>query len=212
MARYKDAVCRKCRRIGEKLFLKGERCYTPRCAVERRRRPPGDATPRRRRPSDWALQLREKQKARITYGILERQFRKYFDMARSRPGVTGDNLIQILESRLDNVIYRLSMADSRQQGRQLVNHGHFTVNGRRMDIPSYLVEPGDVIAWKRMPTNGGEPPQFIQDLTDGIPKRTVPPWLRLDRANLTGEVASLPDISEIDSGIEVRLIIEFYSK
>jgi small subunit ribosomal protein S4 len=211
MARYKDAVCRKCRRIGEKLFLKGERCYTPRCAVERRRRPPGDATPRRRRPSDWALQLREKQKARFTYGILERQFRKYFDMARNRPGVTGDNLLQVLETRLDNVVYRLSMADSRQQGRQLVNHGHFTVNGRRMDIPSYLVEPDDFIAWKRGGRNGSTP-QFILDLTDGLPKRPVPPWLRLDVANLTGEVASLPDITEIETGIDARLVVEFYSK
>lgn len=212
MARYKDAKCRKCRRIGEKLFLKGERCYTPRCAVERRRRPPGDSTPRRRRPSDWALQLREKQKARFTYGILERQFRKYFDMARNRPGVTGDNLIQILETRLDNVIYRLSMADSRQQGRQLVNHGHFTINGRRMDIPSYLVEPGDVVAWKRVGSNGANPPQFIQDLTDGLPKRPVPPWLRLDVGNLSGEVASLPDIAEVETGIDARLVVEFYSK
>ena len=211
MARYKDAVCRKCRRIGEKLFLKGERCYTPRCAVERRRRPPGDATPRRRRPSDWALQLREKQKARFTYGVLERQFRKYFDMARGRPGVTGDNLLQVLETRLDNVVFRLSMADSRQQGRQLVNHGHFTVNGQRMDIPSYLVEPGDVIAWKRGGRNGSTP-QFIRDLTDGLPKRPVPPWLRLDVGSLSGEVASLPDISEIETGIDARLVVEFYSK
>ncbi len=211
MARYKDAVCRKCRRIGEKLFLKGERCYTPRCAVERRRRPPGDATPRRRRPSDWALQLREKQKARFTYGVLERQFRKYFDMARGRPGVTGDNLLQVLETRLDNVVFRLSMADSRQQGRQLVNHGHFTVNGQRMDIPSYLVEPGDVIAWKRGGRNGSTP-KFIRDLTDGLPKRPVPPWLRLDVGSLSGEVASLPDISEIETGIDARLVVEFYSK
>ncbi len=212
MARYKDAVCRKCRRIGEKLFLKGERCYTPRCAVERRRRPPGDSNPRRRRPSDWALQLREKQKARFTYGVLERQFRKYFDMARNRPGVTGDNLLQILETRLDNVIYRLSMADSRQQGRQLVNHGHFTVNGRRMDIPSYLVNPGDVVAWKRVRSDGASSPQFIQDLTDGLPKRPVPPWLRLDAGNLKGEIASLPDIAEIETGIDARLVVEFYSK
>lgn len=211
MARYKDAVCRKCRRVGEKLFLKGERCYTPRCAVERRRRPPGDAIPRRRRPSEWALQLREKQKARLTYGVLERQFRKYFEMARSQPGVTGDNLLSILETRLDNVLYRLSMADSRAQGRQLVNHGHLTVNGRRMDIPSYLVKPGDAIAWKRAGNNGSTP-QFIQDLTAGLPKRPVPGWLRLDVANITGEVLSLPDATEIETGIEARLVVEFYSK
>ncbi len=211
MARYKDAVCRKCRRIGEKLFLKGERCYTPRCAVERRRRPPGDSVPRRRRPSDWALQLREKQKARFTYGVLERQFRRYFDMARDRSGATGDNLIQVLESRLDNVVYRLSFVDSRQQGRQLVNHGHFYVNGGRMDIPSYLVNPGDVITWKRAGDNGSTP-EFIQDLTDGLPKRPVPSWLRLDTANLTGEVVTLPVPSEAQGTIEARLIVEFYSK
>ena len=140
MARYIDPVCRQCRRIGEKLYLKGERCYTPRCAVERRKRPPGEQIPRRRRASEWALQLREKQKARWTYGVLERQFRKYFELARSQPGVTGDVLLQQLERRLDNVVYRLSFVDSRKQGRQMVNHGHFRVNGRRMNIPSYQVQ------------------------------------------------------------------------
>ena len=138
MARYIDPVCRQCRRIGEKLFLKGERCYTPRCAIERRRGTPGEGTPRRRRPSDWALQLREKQKARFSYGVLEKQFRKYLAMARERKGITGDMLMQLLETRLDNVVYRLSFADSRRQGRQFVNHGHLTINGGRMDIPSYL--------------------------------------------------------------------------
>ena len=211
MARYKDAVCRQCRRIGEKLFLKGERCYTPRCAVERRRRPPGDSVPRRRRPSDWALQLREKQKARFTYGVLERQFKRYFEMARDRPGATGENLIQVLESRLDNVVYRLSFVDSRKQGRQLVNHGHFYVNGGRMDIPSYLVNAGDVITWKRAGDNGSTP-EFIEALTDGLPKRPVPTWLRLNPATLTGEVITLPVPSEADGGIEARLVVEFYSK
>ena len=210
MARYTDAVCRQCRRIGEKLFLKGERCYGPRCAVERRRRPPGDSMPRRRRASDWALQLREKQKARFTYGVLEKQFRKYFDMARDNPGVTGDILLQTLETRLDNVVFRLSWAESRQHARQLVNHSHFTVNGRRMDIPSYLVRPGDVIAWKG--ADGGSVPEFIQDLTTGPPKRSVPLWLRLDPERRSGEMVSLPDPSEVDTGIEVRLIVEFYSK
>ena len=209
MARYIDPVCRQCRRIGEKLFLKGERCYTPRCAIDRRRKPPGSQMPSRRRPSDWALQLREKQKARWSYGVLERQFRKYFDIARDRQGATGDNLLQVLETRLDNVIYRLSFADSRRQARQLVNHGHFTVNGRRMNIPSYLVNPGDVINWKAV---NGTVPEFIQLLTDGLPKRPVPSWLRLDVAKLTGEVASLPDATEIDTGIDARLIVELYSK
>lgn len=209
MARYIDPVCRQCRRIGEKLFLKGERCFTPRCAIEKRRRPPGNTNPRRRRASDWSLQLREKQKARFTYGVLERQFRKYFEMAREHSGVTGDVLLQLLESRLDNVVYRLAFAESRRQARQLVNHGHFTVNGRRMDIPSYLVKEGDVIAWKAV---NGTVPEFIQVLTDGLPKRPVPLWLRLDVANLKGEVASTPDPTEINTGIESRMIVEFYSK
>jgi len=209
MARYTDPVCRQCRRIGEKLFLKGERCFTPRCAIEKRRRPPGNTTPRRRRSSDWALQLREKQKARFTYGVLERQFRNYFDMARERSGVTGDVLLQLLETRLDNVVYRLAFADSRRQARQLVNHGHFTVNGRRMDIPSYLVKEGDTVEWKAVKDSV---PDFIQTLTDGLPKRPVPIWLRLDAANLKGEVASMPGSSDIQTGIDARLIVEFYSK
>jgi small subunit ribosomal protein S4 len=177
--------------------------------VERRRKPPGNQIPRRRRASDWALQLREKQKARWTYGILERQFRKYFDMARERPGVTGDNLLQLLETRLDNVVYRLSFAESRQQARQLVTHGHFLVNGGRMDIPSYLVKQGDVITWKAV---NGSVPDFISTLTADLPRRPVPNWLQLEGARLTGTVASLPHPSEIDTGIDARLIIEFYSK
>ena len=174
MARYTDPVCRQCRRIGEKLFLKGERCYTPRCAVERRKRPPGEQVPRRRRASDWAIQLKEKQKARFTYGVLERQFRNYFDAAREKTGVTGDMLLQTLERRLDNVVYRLSFVDSRSQGRQLVNHGHFAVNGRRLNIPSYLVNPNDSIEWV---SKNGETPDFVGALTEGIPKRPVPQWL-----------------------------------
>lgn len=210
MARYTDPVCRQCRRIGEKLFLKGERCYTPRCAIERRRRPPGEESQRRRRrSSDWALQQKEKQKARFSYGVLERQFRKYFEMARGSPGITGDNLIQFLERRLDNVIYRLSFADSRRQARQLVNHGHFTVNGRRMDIPSYLVKQGDVVTWKHV---NGSVPEFIQVLTDGLPKRPVPEWLQLDPAALAGQVAGLPEPGSVATDIDMRLIVEFYSK
>ena len=209
MARYIDPVCRQCRRIGEKLFLKGERCYTPRCAVERRKSPPGDHVPRRRRSSDWALRLKEKQKARFSYGVLERQFSKYFKMARENSGVTGDVLLQTLETRLDNVVYRLSFVDSRRQGRQMVNHGHFTVNGRKVTIPSYLVKPGDTINWRHPE---GSFPEFVQTLTEGLPKRPVPSWLSLDSSNLSGQVASLPDISEIDTGIDSRLIVEFYSR
>ena len=209
MARYIDPVCRQCRRIGEKLFLKGDRCYTPKCAVERRKSPPGERIPRRRRESDWAIQLREKQKARFSYGVLEKQFHRYFENARENPGVTGDILIQLLERRLDNVIYRLSFADSRRQGRQLVNHGHFLVNGKRMDIPSYQVKLGDSISWKNV---NGSTPEFIGSLTDGLPKRPVPIWLSLDEANLTGQVLSLPEVSELETGIESRLIVEFYSR
>ena len=211
MARYIDPVCRQCRRIGEKLFLKGERCYTPRCAVERRRSSPGEqpAGRRRRRPSDWAVQLKEKQKARWSYGVLERQFRKYFQMAREGSGVTGDNLLQFLERRLDNVVYRLSFVESRRQGRQMVGHGHFRINDKRMDIPSYLVKPGDVVTWKR---SNGSVPDFVQVLTEGLPKRPVPNWLRLDPENLSGEVLSLPDSTEVESSINLRLIVELYSK
>ena len=209
MARYIDPVCRQCRRIGEKLFLKGERCYTPRCAIERRRRSPGEGTPRRRRPTEWAIQLKEKQKARFTYGVLERQFRKYFDIARDQTGMTGELLMQVLESRLDNTVYRLSFSESRRRGRQLVNHGHFTVNGGRMDIPSYLVKPNDVIAWK---SSNGSVPEFVSVLTEDLPKRPVPTWLELDVGNLSGRVVSLPEPSEIQTDIDSRLIVEFYSK
>lgn len=209
MARYIDPACRQCRRIGEKLFLKGERCYTPRCAIERRKKPPGGQLPRRRRPSDWAVHLREKQKARFTYGVLERQFRKYFEIARERPGVTGDFLLELLERRLDNVVYRLSFADSRRQARQLVTHGHFLVNGRKLSIPSYLVKQGEVVAWSRKDDSVAE---FVGALTAGLPKRPVPSWLALDAENLSGEVLSMPATSEMESGIEMRLIVEFYSR
>ena len=153
--------------------------------------------------------LQEKQKARFTYGVLERQFRKYFESAREKPGVTGDELLGLLERRLDNVVYRLCFADSRQQSRQLVNHGHFSVNGGKVDIPSYQVKAGDVVKWRRA---NGSIPQFITELTQDIPKRPVPAWLKLDQKDLTGEVIGAPDASEVDSGLDLRLIVEFYSK
>jgi small subunit ribosomal protein S4 len=154
--------------------------------------------------------LREKQKARFTYGVLERQFSNYFADARDSQGVTGEVLLQLLERRLDNVVYRLAFADSRRQGRQMVNHGHFSVNGRKLDIPSYQVQPDDVVTWRRV-TNDTMP-GFVETLTDGIPKRPVPSWLRLETDALKGEVVSLPEPSDIDSGIDVRLIVEFYSR
>ncbi len=208
MARYTDAVCRLCRRVEEKIFLKGERCLTPRCAVERRRRLPGDRTFRRRRASDRAIQLREKQKARFIYGVLERQFRKYFDDAHRSPGNTGELLLQRLERRLDNVVYRLGFADSRRQGRQLVLHGHLAVNGRKVNIPSFTVKVGDVITWR----SNGTQKDFVKELTAGIPKRPVPSWLSLDPGALIGKVLSPPLPSEIDATIDTRLITEYYSR
>ena len=208
MARYTDAVCRLCRRAGVKLFLKGERCYTPRCAIERRRRPPGSQPIRRRRTSDWGTQLREKQKARQIYGVLEKQFRKYFSEAQRRPGMTGQYLMQILEERLDNVTYRLNFADSRNQARQLVRHGHITVNGRKVDIPSYRVKVDDVVGWKESSKNSG----IFAIMTADIPRRPLPTWLGLDVENMAGRVLALPEGIDIDTGIDVRLVVEHYSR
>ena len=208
MARYTDAVCRLCRRAGVKLFLKGERCYTPRCAVEKRRKPPGMQPMRRRRISDWGTQLREKQKARQIYGVLEKQFRKYFSEAQRRPGMTGLYLLQILEERLDNVTYRLNFADSRNQARQLVSHGHIMVNGRKVNIPSFRVKVDDVILWKESSKETGIFAQMSQD----IPRRPLPNWLNLDAEQMAGRVLSLPEPSEIDTGIDLRLVVEHYSR
>ena len=181
MARYTDASCRLCRREGEKLFLKGQRCYTNKCSVSRREYAPGQHGQQKKKMSEYGIQLREKQKARRFYGILEGQFAKYFDMATSRKGVTGENLLQILESRLDNVVYRLDLATSRPEARQLVRHGHFTVNGQKVNIPSYLIKVGDVIALK---DKSKDSPKIkaINDIAGG---RVVPKWLEFDAENLT---------------------------
>ncbi len=208
MARYTDAVCRLCRRAGVKLFLKGERCYTPRCAVDKRRKPPGSQTLRRRRTSDWGVQLREKQKARQIYGVMEKQFRKYFAEAQRRPGMTGLHLLQLLEERLDNVAYRLNFADSRNQARQLVRHGHIMVNGRRVNIPSYRVKVDDVVNWKESSRETGIYAQMSED----IPRRPLPSWLSLDPEHMAGRVVSAPEPNEIDTGIDVRLVVEHYSR
>ncbi|MCH2506909.1 MAG: 30S ribosomal protein S4 [Dehalococcoidia bacterium] len=208
MARYTDAVCRLCRRAGEKLFLKGERCYTPKCGVEKRRKPPGSQPARRRRTSDWGTQLREKQKARQIYGVLERQFLKYYSEALRRPGITGSYLMQILEERLDNVAYRLNFADSRSQARQLVTHGHIKVNGKKVDIPSYRVRINDVVTWKESSKNLDMYSRMSQD----IPRRPLPNWLALNVGNMEGTIISSPDMNEIDTGIDARLVVEFYSR
>ena len=208
MGRYTGPVCRLCRRVGEKLFLKGERCFTPRCAVERRRTPPGNQSGRRRRVSDRGIQLREKQKARYIYGVMETQFRKYMEQAFKKPGVTGQYLLELLERRLDNVVFRLGFAESRRQARQLVLHGHFTVNGRKTDIPSYTLRQGDIIAWKE----SHKERDFYKALTVDIPKRPVPQWLTLDTETMTGRAASLPSPEDLESAIDTRLIVEYYSR
>ena len=209
MARYTGAVCRLCRREGQKLFLKGQRCFTDKCAVQRRAYAPGQHGQSRKKMSEYGLQLREKQKARRTYGLLESQFEKYFEMAVSKKeGITGENLLQICESRLDSVIYRLGFASSRPEARQLVRHGHFTVNGKRVDIPSYLVKPDDVIAIKEA-SKGSEKIKAVLDFTDG---KHIPEWLSLDKNTLTATVTRLANRDEIDLDIEEYLIVEYYSK
>ena len=197
-----------CRRVGEKLFLKGERCFTPRCAVERRRSTPGDHIGRRRRVSDRGIQLREKQKARYSYGVMEGQFRRYMEQAFKKPGVTGQYLLELLERRLDNAVFRLGFAESRRQARQLVLHGHFTVNGRKTNIPSYMLRPGEVIAWKE----SHKQREFFQVLTRDIPRRPVPQWLSLDTSTMTGSVSSIPTEQDLESAIDTRLIVEYYSR
>lgn len=211
MGRYRGPVCRLCRREGEKLFLKGERCYTPKCAIERRGYAPGMHGRRgqfRRRVSDYGLQLREKQKTKRIYGVMERQFRRYFQQALKHKGMTGANLLQTLERRLDNVVYRLGLADSRAQARQLVNHGHITVNGRKMSIPSYLVQAGDVVGVRERSRRNGH----FRDLTERLDSGTVPAWLQLDPEALEGRVLDLPQRDQIDEPVNEQLIVEFYSR
>lgn len=211
MARYNDAVCKLCRREGEKLFLKGERCLSPKCALERRPYPPGlhgRQAQFRRKVSDYGLQLRAKQKARRVYGVLERQFRRYFREAERRRGLTGTNLLILLESRLDNVVYRLGFAQSRPQARQLVRHGHFEVNGRKVNIPSYLVQAGDVVAVR----SGSRDNVYFRDVALDLEHRSVPEWLSRDDASMSGRVMSLPERGDIDVSINEQLIVEYYSR
>jgi small subunit ribosomal protein S4 len=212
MAKYRGPVCKLCRREGEKLFLKGERCFTPKCAFERRGYAPGQhgkgSQFRRKRESDYNRQLRAKQKARRVYGVMERQFRRYYDVAMGRRGLTGLSLLQILESRLDNVIYRLGYADSRAQARLLVTHGHFSVNGRRTDVPSMLVTQGDMISVRE----GSVRRPFFKDLAALSEDKTVPSWLSRDVKTLSGSMIRLPERSEIDSNLQEQLIVEYYSR
>ena len=208
MARYTEAVCRLCRREGQKLFLKGDRCYSGKCALEKRAYAPGQHGQSRKKLSEYGLQLREKQKAKRFYGVLEGQFAHYYELAEKKMGVTGENLLQILESRLDNVVYRRGFGLSRAEARQLVVHGHFLVNGNKVDIPSYLVKEGDVIAIKE--TSRSLPKiKAIIEATEG---KNVPEWLDLDRNILQGKVVTLAKRSDIDLEIEEHLIVELYSK
>jgi len=206
MARSLGPKCKQCRREGMKLFLKGERCLTEKCAVERRSYPPGEHGRGRIKQSEYLLQLREKQKARRYYGILEKQFRSYYEKAAKASGITGEALLRMLETRLDNVVYRLGFAASRAQARQIIRHGHFQVNGRRVNIPSYQVRPNDVVSLKA----GSPVEQVVRDATDLT--ASVASWLQADHDNLTGKVLKLPERTDIDTPVQEQLIVELYSK
>lgn len=212
MSKYRGPVCKLCRREGEKLFLKGARCFSPKCAFERRGYAPGQhgkaSQFRGRRESDYNRQLRAKQKARRVYGILERQFRRYYEVSVSRRGVTGLNMLQILESRLDNVVFRLGYAESRAEARLLVTHGHFMVNGRRTDIPSMLLEVGDNLTIRE----GSLKRTYFKNLGDVAETRNAPAWLNRDLKSLSGSVTRLPERSEIDGNLNEQLIVEYYSR
>jgi small subunit ribosomal protein S4 len=208
MARYTDPVCRLCRREGAKLFLKGSRCYTKKCAFERRPSPPGQHGVRRRKVGDYGLQLREKQKVRRIYRVLERQFRNYFDAAESNPGVTGENLLRLLELRLDNVVFRLGIAASRDQARQMVGHGHFAVNGRPTNIPSYQVKPGDTIS-VRESRRDREPFKLAKESLRSV---AVPEWLTIDATTLTGTIAAVPRRDQMPLELNEQLVVEYYSR
>jgi len=209
VSRQIGPVCRLCRRAGEKLFLKGERCLTPKCAIERRNTPPGaHGMGRRRRLSEHAMQMREKNRARAIYGITERQFRKNFDEAARKPGVTGQYLLQLLERRLDNAVFRLGFATSRAQARQLVRHGHITVNGKKLSIPSYLVGVGDVVGW----VEGSKKTEAYKAVSGAGQRQAIPKWLILDTQAVTGKIHALPEPSDMDLKIEERMIVEYYAR
>lgn len=208
MARYTDSVCKLCRREGQKLFLKGERCYSDKCSVGRRSYAPGQHGQDRKKVSEYGIQLRAKQKAKRFYGVLERQFRHYFDIAAGKPGITGENLLRLLELRLDNVAYRLGFASSHAQARQMVRHGLFTLNGGKANIPSMRVKVGDVVAVKE----GARTSDFVKATLEANASRPVPKWLEVNREQFSGTVAVLPNREDIDLSVEEHLIVELYSK
>ncbi len=208
MSRYTGPVCKQCRREGKKLFLKGDRCYTGKCAIERRSYAPGQHGQNRSKNSEYGLQLRAKQQARRYYGVQEGQFHKYFLMAERKAGMTGENLLKICESRLDNVVYTLGWASSRAEARQLVTHAHYEVNGKKVDIPSYLLKAGDVVSIKAKSRDSVK----IKAVLEANASRPVPTWLDVDAENLSAKVVSLPEREQIGAPVEEHLIVEFYSK
>jgi small subunit ribosomal protein S4 len=208
MARYTEAVCRLCRREGEKLYLKGDRCYTNKCSVGKRAFAPGQHGQERKKVSEYGIQLREKQKLRRIYGVLERQFSGYFSSAERKKGITGQNLLQILETRLDNVVYRLGMGSSRKEARQLVRHGHFLVNNKKVNIPSYLLKPGDEITIKESSLSS---PKIKENLEDAA-GRAIPEWLEGNPTSHSGKVKTLPTREQIDIPVQEHLIVELYSR
>jgi small subunit ribosomal protein S4 len=208
MGRYTGPVCRLCRRVGEKLVLKGERCETAKCAMEKRA---AASRPRGKRPrkfSDYGLRLREKQKARYSYGVLERQFRRTFSEAEKTTGMTGETLAQLLERRLDNTVYRLGYSESRNQARQLVTHGHVMVNGHKVDIPSFVVKPGDAVTWKEKSINKA----LYNKALERIEARVIPSWLSVDKKDMSGRVLSLPVAEEITTKFDKKMVVEHYSR
>jgi small subunit ribosomal protein S4 len=208
LARYREAVCRLCRREGVELYLKGDRCFTDKCAIKRRGYPPGQHGQRRPKHSDYGVQLREKQKAKRIYGILEKQFRNYFEKAERMKGKTGDNLLILLERRLDSVVYKLGFAPTRRESRQIVRHGHFVVNGRKVNIPSYLVRAGDAIELR----GKSQKIPNVNAALDAVVRKGIPPWLELAREQFRGTVKALPVRSDIQEPIQEQLIVELYSK
>jgi len=210
MARYIDAKCRLCRRVGDKLMLKGDRCSTSKCAIERRNTVPGQHGSSKRRPkmSDRGLQLREKQKARYIYGLQERQFREMFQEAGRQPGITGDSLVVLLERRLDNIVFRLGFSDSRAQARQLVRHGHIMVNSHKTNIPSFLVKSGDEISWREGSTKN----EFYKLAAEGIKDKIIPAWLQLDGGKMSGKVLALPKREDVEVKFSGKDIVEYYSR
>jgi len=208
VARYRDALCRLCRREGEKLFLKGDRCYTDKCGVERRKYAPGQHGQKRKKLSDYAMQLREKQKAKEIYGVLESQFKRTFVQAESQKGVAGSNLLILLELRLDSVVYRLGFASNRRQARQFILHGHFTVNGRRVNIPSYQMRTGDIIGLRE----SSRKLNIIEENIAKMEHRGLPSWLEMDTNSLKGKILQSPERDEIDLPVQEQLIVELYSK